>query len=338
MGQILNISVAKRLSLINFIDAGEEQHVICAATVYLEANVEGDLSSSTTEWVQLSGTPNDMVIEVVDKTRSYYVVGQNIGTDKVFRFYINRGTAAEQYMDVNIRTTPSSTLNTFNIGEPSVSVNQPPLIETLPPILAASFTVLENMPDNTGFVLAPVEVGLQWSLPQFFQLGTNEETVRYEKGFLGTIVEAWDGSSWVVRKSVGRYETRVHDLGLDTRIRIGALYFIDGKVITVYNDWIDISFSDTLITISNSVLSQTDIGSGYVTTDIVRTVFKLENKIYSETVDQSLFGQPSVALDMTRYVFILAPQEHSDTVGMYLFGTGATTFNITRVSGASIGG
>ena len=106
MGQILNISVKKLLPKVTLLSAGETQQVICTPMVYLSATIEGDLTRHTTEWEQLTGTPL-VTITPVDATNAYYDIMGPAGSDKVFRFWIDKGRSYAQYSDVTIRTTPT---------------------------------------------------------------------------------------------------------------------------------------------------------------------------------------------------------------------------------------
>lgn len=97
-------SKVQRIGSVTLITAGEDQIQICVSTVTLSATVVGDPTGNTFSWVQISGSP--VVIDDPTAITTFYTVA---GTgDKTFRFYINQGTASEQFDDVTIFDTPIS--------------------------------------------------------------------------------------------------------------------------------------------------------------------------------------------------------------------------------------
>lgn len=70
------------------------------------------MNGHTFEWVQMTGIPTVTLMPGGNPLQAYYEVGANVGTDKLFRFYVDRNTQIEQYTDTLIRTTPFSTVST----------------------------------------------------------------------------------------------------------------------------------------------------------------------------------------------------------------------------------
>jgi len=88
--------------------AGEDQTHICSPTIYLEAEVDGDLSGHFVEWEQISGTT--VTLQLSNTLTPFFDAVD--GTDKVFRCYVDRGTPYEQYDDVTIWKTPTGICDT----------------------------------------------------------------------------------------------------------------------------------------------------------------------------------------------------------------------------------
>ena len=93
--------------VITFFSAGEDQSVICATDVDLEAIIIGDTEGHTFWWDQISGNPIVWTTPR-DGTTASYNNPTTIFDDKVFRFWIGKGTPDEQYDDINIYGTPTS--------------------------------------------------------------------------------------------------------------------------------------------------------------------------------------------------------------------------------------
>lgn len=89
------------------LSAGADQQVFCGAVVVLEATVDdpAKLPGHPLEWEQLEGNP--VILSCPTCLITTYPLGDL--TDKTFRFWIDRGTIDEQYDDVSIFHTPTST-------------------------------------------------------------------------------------------------------------------------------------------------------------------------------------------------------------------------------------
>ncbi len=94
----------KFLAQVILVDAGEDQYHICTPVITLSANINGDITGHTVEWVQIKGTT--VVLEQANTLTPYF--NQVDTTDKAFRLYIDRNTPNEQYGDVNVFKTPTT--------------------------------------------------------------------------------------------------------------------------------------------------------------------------------------------------------------------------------------
>jgi len=84
---------------------------ICGVTVPLEAVVVGEPFGNAFLWEQLSGP----VVTIDDPTAIVTFFTQAGGGDKVFRFWINKGDANQQFDDLLVSDTPQSHQSTFTL-------------------------------------------------------------------------------------------------------------------------------------------------------------------------------------------------------------------------------
>lgn len=104
--QISLHSNVKQRGVINSFSAGEDQIAICAPEVTLVATIDGVLAGHTVFWEQLSGdqvlwlTPQNQIVV------TFATVSAG-STDRVFRFYVDKGTPLEQHDDIVVWGTPT---------------------------------------------------------------------------------------------------------------------------------------------------------------------------------------------------------------------------------------
>ena len=112
----ISVKVIRSTASVPFIQftAGQDQNVLCAVIVQLQANIiQGDLDSHSFEWEQIEGTP--VALNDAD-TLSPWFINPNT-TDLIFRFWIDRGTPFEKFSDVNIfRELASSATGSITIS------------------------------------------------------------------------------------------------------------------------------------------------------------------------------------------------------------------------------
>ncbi len=95
------------LPTVLLLSAGEDQTIICGGTtIFLEATVDdpGNLPGHTLLWEQLEGAT--VVLSTPNQLTTNYPFTET--SDKIFRFWIDKCTAAEQFRDVRIWHTPTS--------------------------------------------------------------------------------------------------------------------------------------------------------------------------------------------------------------------------------------
>lgn len=114
------------IGVITLITAGEDQIQICASTVDLIATVVGDPTGHVFLWEQIEGSA--VVIDDPSVVSTFYTVA---GTgDKKFRFWIDKGTASEQFDDITVYDTPINDIESAGFPQQqsiTISLDPPPV-------------------------------------------------------------------------------------------------------------------------------------------------------------------------------------------------------------------
>ena len=338
MAQILWLSVAKKHGNNVLVTAGTIQTVVCAPIVYLEATVNGDLTGRQTEWVQISGTPTVDII-TVSPTQAYYLAGENPGSDKVFRFYIDRNTQLEEYRDVQIKTTPSSKMHIIENGFVTNNVLPDPYTQVLPFEISGDFAFTITPFNSEGRLLDINDTFVSWRLPELFYHPSNNAIDIYRKGFKGTLLQLFSGSAW---QNIGYFtlpEIRLYPLNPNDRLRIVSVFDIPGKgLIAITNPWEDITGSGGSLILGKEVIAP--IESGIINHDITRTalVYQLDMQNYTDSVTVIEQGIVNNAINTNKIVYTLDIQDYTETAPIIESGIINNVVTFTRLSGGSIGG
>ena len=338
MDNVIFISTRTGKGTITLNSAGEEQLAICAPIVYLTADVSGDLTNVPTEWVQISGTPT-VTLENVDKTNSFYVTGTNVGSDKVFRFYVYRNTQLEQYKDVIVRTTPSDTLTQTNHGKIQNDAPIDPMLLITDPEVGGDFAFDTSIAFNSEGRWITDTLLVSIPLPRMFT-DTNDPLYNANKdAYIQIIVEEWNGSSWTYLTAFDRLSSRTLELNTAKKLRYGIQYLMPGKgVVTYYSKAFDYSLGSLSIIVGKEVLSPLYHGmvaNDSIITKIVYTIITLEQ---TDTIPVINTGIVVNDFNLARIIYAILEQDGLDTMSVIYPGTVSSSFNITRTSGTSIGG
>ncbi len=116
--QNANSSFRNIVGDITLVTAGEDQTDICSPVVFLSATVVGSPIGHTFEWEQQSGP----AITIDDPTAISTFYNAGATGDKVFRFFIDRGTASEQFDDVTVFDTPITMVSSFGIVDNGIGI------------------------------------------------------------------------------------------------------------------------------------------------------------------------------------------------------------------------
>lgn len=336
MYSVIFISTKSRRSNLTILNVEGEQTVVCAPIIYLTVNAVGDLTNVPTEWVQISGTPS-VDIEVVDELNAYYMVDGNVGSDKVFRFYINRNTQIEQYVDITIRTTPASLMGFIEHGVIANTTTHPLLLTT--PFNIQGDIPMDIIPFNSIGGLVTDHVSINWNLPLVFSEVDNQYRRIYTEGFAGSILEERVGSNWVLLGEFAPTEPRSFIITSDKRIRLTSIYSVGGKDdLLIHNQWEDVSVAANNIIKGKEVLASLEHGVVNNNISINRIVYVLDIRNYSDTVHQLEHGVISSDTAINRIVFLLDPRQFIEDAAQLEHGVIANKVTITRISGGVIGG
>lgn len=338
MDNVIFISTRSGKGTIELVTAGEEQLAICAPIVYLSATVNGDLTNVPTEWVQLSGTPS-VTIENVNKTDSFYVAGTNVGSDKLFRFYIYRNTQLEQYQDVLIRTTPSDILSNTLHGVVEAVAAPDPLVLLGTPEISGDFSFDTSIAFNSDGRWITDTIVVNIPLPEMFTLTTDPLYNPKKNEYVEIRVEEWTGSTWTYLTSFPRSGPRSLELTDPKRLRFGATYLEPGKgLVTYYSRFYDYAVGGLSVIVGKEVMPAMFHGSGSnsaITLNIIYTIITLDE---SDTLNVVHHGSVINDNTINRIVYSIIEQLAEDTVTATFAGNVNLSFNITRTSGTSIGG
>lgn len=337
MDNVIFISTRSGKGTIELVTAGEEQLAICAPIVYLSATVNGDLTNVPTEWVQLTGTPT-VTIENVNKTDSYYVAGANVGSDKLFRFYVYRNTQLEQYQDILVRTTPSDTISNIPHGTVEAIQAPDPLLLLGLPEISGDFSFDTSIAFNSEGRWITDTIVVNIPLPEMFTLSNDPLYNPKKNDYVEITVEEWNGSSWVYLTSFPKAGQRSLELSSPKRLRFGATYLQPGKgLVTYYSSFYDYTVGGLSIIVGKEVLPTMYHGTVSNSTTMVKIIYTIITLDESDVINTLLHG--SVVNDniISRIVYSILEQLAEDTLSATFVGNVNLSFNITRTSGTTIG-
>ena len=336
--QVIRLGMHRRLRAVEIISAGDEQLVTCNPIVYLEATVEGNLNNHTTEWVQITGTPIVTLFQT-SPTQAYYLSDiNNIGTDKLFRFYIDRNTQIEQHTDMLIRTTPVDRIYAVEIGALPYNVAVDPNSLSQPATIDGDFSFAITPFNSKGQVVT--DSFLTWGLPIFFTEPDSVAKSLYSNNYIGSTLEVWNGTSWVEHTFFPPGSQRTFLLDANYRLRHGNVYNLPGKgIVKAYNDWMDYTASTGGNLVRGKEVLAT-INHGVVETPIlaIRNIFVLSALNEIEAVDSINLGKITNERTLTRTVFIIEPLTQTDNAYQVEHGVIGINVSLTRSSAGAVGG
>lgn len=334
MTQILNVSslVSKPVDLVT---AGDDQVAICEPIVYLEATVNGDLSYHHTLWEQISGTPTVTLVNVT-ATQSYYTVPGAPGTDKVFRFWIDKDTPFQLYRDVTIRTTPATNARTFSTGTGGNDSVYPDYALISRDYVLAAVPFDYNIPNNSQFSMAGIGTTLMIPEPSYTRITPDDATLSYSTRYAGSIAQQWSGITWNTIATFTAGDAKQITIDLPARLRFGVVYHRPGREDEVaFHPWNDYDGLGT----AQEVYSQPEVGLIGNDVAIDRVVYR---RVAMDNDETAVLGEVGlVAMDFTvsRIVYRLEILTGIDeTPAQYEVGLIHNSFTVTRIAGGNLGG
>lgn len=342
MAQILFLSSQSTLGVISISPLTViEQTAVCDPLVYLEAVVIGETAGHSFSWEQISGSPTVTLLSVFGfENRKYYEVpeGELPGSDKVFRFYIDRYTPFEQFMDLTVRTTPFTRTIVLNQG---VTLNDSLFYSNmLQDVNKISFSVPYNpsVPFSSVAEFAPDPIQLEFPKPNIFYFST-EDDLYYRDVFVGYVFQSYTPElGWQTFGAVGKDGPLVVAVGVGTTIRIGTIYQ-KGPGSSAY----DVYYSNSIRIESNSISAVERVGllkyniQSTSTTD--KFIFVISSREEDELIPDIQYNN-QIRETVSRIVFLLEEVVPNDDVAFIQENNTNYYFSVTRSSygGGSIGG
>lgn len=334
MTQILNVSslVSKPVDLVT---AGGDQVAICEPIVYLEATVDGDLSHHHTQWEQISGTPI-VDLQIASPTQAYYTVPGAPGTDKVFRYWIDKDTPFERYQDVSVRTTPASAASTFSTGPGDNDLVYPDYALVSKEYVLAIAPFDPNVPHNSLFSMAGLNTTLSIPEPSYTRLTMDNDMLSFAARYRGIIAQQWSGSTWSNIATFAPVDVKEVTVDLPARLRFGVVYSRSGRNDEVaYHVWNDYSSMG----MAQEVVSQSEVGLLVNDVSLVRVVYRLVSQENDDTANPFEVGMLSMDYTLTRIVYRLEVLSGADeTPSQYEVGLLHNSYTVTRIAGGNLGG
>ena len=337
MAQILFISSGVSLGIITFPSQNVEQNAVCDPIVYLEAIIAGDPTGHTFEWVQMSGSP---VVELLPvpgfETKTYYLVPGLPGTDKVFRFYVDRNTDIEQHLDLVVRTTPVShgKVLQYGFGEPTYIPNPNIFPADFRISVGSPYTPMDNFSSSIAF--APNPATLDLPKPEVFFQSTNDD-LYFRDVFVGFVVQQYiDGSGWVTVGAIG--SNGPFNITLDTSLktRVGVIYRrgVGSNEQVIYYD-------DPLIISPYALSAVEKLGAleygGSLDTSVTKIIYIIVQMEETDTVPLLMYSS-ELTTSTERIVYIVDNLLYDETI-VALEYTSSYGFSVSRTNGGgSIGG
>lgn len=338
---ILSTYTVRPQNDIVLVSSGEDQQRICDPTVYLEATIQGNFAfGHTSEWELISGEAivsggvGFVPLTQISFTRAYYSDSPTV-KDRVFRYWIDKGKYNEQYQDITVYATPTSTYKADMVVTADIET---PYYSEL--IIDSYFLINNfdyNIPFNSQAGQEVSEYNIVWSLPRLFAL--NDITSEfYKPQYKSSFIEIHDGSDWVVASEIPNGQPRKYDnLPVYSTIRFGAIYYdLNQTTSKAYYSTPSITSPQML---ANNVLSKMTASSPDAADYTINTtIYVLDTLIFEDTlspIPTSSANYPTIETN----VYVVGTLTPESTLAQFNLG-GATVvdYTLTFFNGAAIGG
>ena len=225
IGVLSKISVVPQNDVV-LMSAGDDQIQICSSIIYLSATIIGNITGHTFLWEQISGSAITLIQNTT--TTAYYIVDIN-PTDKVFRFWVDKGKYNEQYQDITVYSTPTSFLNT----QLTNSIQEGEVIDDNLKVRGYGHidnTFNPNIPFS-GVGSFNVNPSIEWTLPNIYYIPSNTYYDYYKSIFYSTYLEIHDGNNWIKQNEALYNESRIQiNIQKGTLMRFASTYQRLGQI------------------------------------------------------------------------------------------------------------
>lgn len=330
IGVLSKINITSKNDVV-LVTAGNDQQQVCASTIYLSASIIGNITGHTFLWEQISGSAITLIQNTT--TTAYYIIDIN-PTDKVFRFWIDKGKYNEQYQDITVYSTPSSFLN-----------------KTLKNTIKLSDKVDNNLSIN-GYINFDINYNpitpfkgegsfnttpsIEWLLPNIFYIPSTPYYDFYKTILNSTYIEIFDGSNWIKYNEASfNQQRRYTNLPANTLIRFVSTYYRNGQMDNEYY-FSNLIYSSPAIT-GYSLCSSIE-NSINVSTLLSNTIYNITINIYESIVSNILKNSINLNENINATIYNIETQTINSDLGNIVNNTINTSFTYTVFGGGTIGG
>lgn len=321
------------LPTVQLLSAGDDQTVICGATtIFLEATVDdpGNLPGHTLLWEQLEGAT--VILSTPNQLTTNYPFTET--SDKIFRFWIDKGQPAEQYADVRIWHTPTS-LCAFgtNVEERDFNLTLDPEAIQCNDITGTVVVTVDppSVPEgeDTGGVV--IDVVVEWEHPT--DLPNQPYIVQYtvyEDGLpafqLPSTIPPTAGDGVDLPAGTRSYAGGLAEYRVDTLYNISGREFLRESCVK--------DFTGLTIPLTRVYNSTGSFGTNEEERTFSKTVFGFLN-INEESTGSFSTNLEEKTFTRTNYGFL---SETGESYGSFATDVDEKTINITKFDTGGIGG
>lgn len=319
---------------IVLITSGTDQQRVCEPMIFLEATIQGNSTfGHAAQWELVSGDPINII--TLSFTSAYYVTDGS-SRDRVFRYWIDKDKFNQQYQDITVYATPTSTYK--NIFKISADINLPYYseltIDTYSPFTNFDFTI----PFNSEGSYASV-ININWQLPKIYRL-TDETATFYKALYKSSNLEIHNGSDWISVSDALKNEIREYNnVNAYSLIRFGSTYYNYGQdtSLTYYSLPEYVSPQILANTVLSPILPSSGSNVNYSLTPII---YDVNNNNYEDTLSNiSMLPTVNVAdVTIIPIVYDVTGNAQEDTLYNTYTASATNSFTLTLYNGDIIGG
>lgn len=324
--QVSYSSKKSELPEVTLLSAGADQLILCGvSTIFLEATVDNpaNLVGHTLEWEQLTGPP--ATTTTPNQLTTSYPFSDTV--DKVWRFYIDRGTPAEQFADTNVFHTPTSVIQRYGAADGLYRPHREASAQD--PVPSASILAPPPSGDHDPDVPGVSAIKLVWDIPTFTSNTTLVGQLNRTEFWRKTVYNG----TYTLEGTVGPTQ--------DSFIGLAGYYIIRTVFDSPDNSGIELFYDTEIIRAVDLVLD----GISHIVDDLVATsnkgrttsVVRFTNEVFTPPFVDVYSGsvKPASPTVVNRFTFIT---NSPPAVDIYSGSMGSTkSINITRINQGGIG-
>jgi hypothetical protein len=302
----------------------------------LTANVIGNPINHTFLWEEVTNT--NVSIFTVDNFNTYYINSPPV--DRVIRFYIDKGTVDEQFKEITIRATPSTSVSNSSISSPlNVKKSIHPDLNSLNYFSVGAFN--QNIRFNSNGSYFDNIINIEWKLPNIFSNNyTFDNSLIYREYYQNASLEIFLNGEWITVTTKNKNEPNIaSNIPINELLRIKYNYKKYGHI---NNETYYTGYFLSLPSLSgNNLISDLHLNSSSkITNNIYRNVVSvLSLPIDQNFNDININSSSNTVNTVYRNVYNVNLVDCESTVSdISIAHPKLVKFSITRLSGTTIGG